>query len=153
MKRTALKRKSPLKSHGWGKTAPRKGLRRESRQPLPILKKKLWRVFADYIKKRDKNICFTCGQKCEGHNAHAGHFIAKSVGGIALYFHPDNVHAQCMRCNIWLGGHQWEYGQRLGPEKVAELYAIKNGPTQKWDAERYEFEIRWYTRLLSELQD
>jgi len=126
-------------------------LRKKSKAPISKLKAKLWKVFADYIKKRDKYTCFTCGAKCEGSNAHAGHFIAKSVGGIALYFHPGNVHCQCMRCNIWLGGHQWEYGQRLGKEKVDMLYALKNGPPQKWDALRYETEIENYKALIKDL--
>lgn len=144
MKRTAFRK--------IGKPLKRTKMRRVSKQPISLLKRKLWAVFSAYIKKRDNYTCFTCGAKVESHNCHAGHFIPKSVGGVALYFHPGNVHVQCARCNIWLGGHQWEYGQRLGPEKVAELQALKNLPPQKWDAERYEWEINWYKQLLSELQ-
>ena len=120
---------------------------------ITTLKRKLWKVFADYVKKRDKYTCVTCGEVVGSYNCHAGHFIPKSVGGIVLYFHPDNVHAQCARCNIWLSGNQYLYGERLGPEKVKELYALKNGPPQKWDAERYEYEINWYKQLLSEMDD
>ena len=88
------------------------------------LKKKLWKVFSEYIRKRDKNICFTCGKYATGSGYHAGHFIPKSVGGLALYFHEDNVHGQCFSCNINLGGNQYEYGKRLG-EKAEELYKLK----------------------------
>lgn len=109
-------------------------------------------MFSAYVKKRDSGICFTCGVKCEGYNAHAGHFIPKSVGGIVLYFHPDNVKTQCARCNIWLGGNQYAFGERLGKKKVMELYALKNGPPQKWDMARYELEIEWYKRLTEELE-
>lgn len=126
-------------------------LRKKSKTSISVLKRKLWKVFADYIKKRDGYKCFTCDAKVEKHNCHAGHFIPKSVGGIVLYFHPDNVHAQCMRCNIWLGGHQWEYGQRLGKEKVDHLYSLK-GIIQKWDTARYEWEIDHYKTLISEIE-
>lgn len=125
-------------------------LRKTSKAPISKLKAKLWKVFSEYIRKRDKGICFTCGRKCEGSGYHAGHFIPKSVGGVVLYFHPDNVRGQCFFCNINLGGNQWEYGQRLGPEKVKELYALK-AQINKWDAARYEYEIEWYKNLLAEL--
>ena len=105
MKRTPLKKKSKVK--------------------ISVLKRKLWKEFSKYIRERDKGICFTCGRKCEGSGYHAGHFIPKSVGGIALYFNEDNVHGQCYNCNINLGGNQYEYGQRLGKEMVDKLYKIK----------------------------
>lgn len=90
------------------------------------LKKKLWPIFATYIKKRDKNTCFTCGKRAEGNAIHAGHFIPKGAGGLALYFHEGNVHAQCAGCNLFLAGNQYVYGQKLGEEKVKELYQLKN---------------------------
>lgn len=127
-------------------------LRKKSQASTSKLKARLWKVFSEYVRKRDKGICFTCGRKCEGSGYHAGHFIAKSVGGIVLYFHPDNVRGQCYHCNINLGGNSYIYGQKLGEEKVKELYALKNGAPQKWDARRYELEIEIYTNLLAELR-
>lgn len=126
-------------------------LRKVSKSPVSKLKAKLWKVFSAYIRGRDKGICFTCGIRAEGSGYHAGHFIPKSVGGIALYFHPENTRGQCYRCNIHLGGNQYEYSQRLGEETVKRLYAVKNGPPQKWSTDRYDREIEWYTRLLAEL--
>lgn len=96
------------------------------------MKKKLWKVFSVFIKQRDKGICYTCGAFCEGKNAHCGHFIPKSVGGLALYFHEDNNHLQCARCNIWLSGNQYIYGQKLGKKKVKELYKIKEKITKDY---------------------
>ena len=71
-------------------------LRKQSKTKVSTLKRKLWKVFADYIKLRDKYTCFTCGRKGEGSGIHAGHFINKSIGGISLYFHEENVRAQCL---------------------------------------------------------
>ena len=127
-------------------------LRKTSKAPISKLKAKLWKVFSEYIRKRDGGICFTCGRKAEGSGYHAGHFISKSVGGIVLYFHPENVRGQCYNCNINLGGNSYIFGQKLGEKKVKELYALKNGPPQKWDVARYEFEIAWYKNLLEEIE-
>lgn len=121
-------------------------LSKTGKSSISKLKKKLWIVFSKWIKKRDKNICFTCGRFAEGSGMHSGHFITKSVGGIALYFHEDNVHAQCYNCNINLSGNIWEYGNRLGKEKVAELYKIKQ-QTNKWSLEDYQSKIEYYTKL------
>ncbi len=108
------------------------------------LKKKLWKVFSAYIRSRDANICFTCGRKAEGSGYHAGHFIAKSVGGLALYFHEDNVHGQCYNCNINLGGNSYLFGKRLGEEKVQELYALKGTITKDFP---FQKKIEHYTAL------
>ena len=125
MKRTPLKKKSKVK--------------------ISVLKRKLWKEFSKYIRERDKGICFTCGRKCEGSGYHAGHFIPKSVGGIALYFNEDNVHGQCYNCNINLSGNQYEYGQRLGKEMVDKLYKIKQ-QTNKWSESDYLEKIKQYER-------
>ena len=103
-------------------------MRKTSKQTK--LKRKLWKVFALYIKERDKRQCFTCSKKVEGSNCHAGHYVPKSIGGLALYFHEQNVHVQCYRCNINLGGFGAMYHQKMikkyGQEAVDELWRIKN---------------------------
>jgi hypothetical protein len=126
-------------------------LQKQSKTKVSTLKRKLWKVFADYIKLRDKYTCFTCGRKGEGSGIHAGHFINKSIGGIALYFHEDNVRAQCYNCNINLGGNQYVYGIKLGKEKVDELYAIKN-QINKWTEQDYLQRIEHYTRAVDNLR-
>lgn len=110
------------------------------------LKKKLWKVFSAYIRKRDKGICFTCGKYAEGMAYHAGHFIPKSAGGLALYFHEDNVHGQCAGCNLFLQGNQYIYGQKLGKKKADELYKLKQS-TEKWSVQDYLDKIDYYSNL------
>ena len=122
-------------------------LKRKSGKKISVLKRKLWEVFAKYIKQRDAHTCFTCGRIATGSGLHAGHFIPKSVGGLTLHFHEDNVHAQCYNCNINLGGNQYLYGVRLGEEKVKELYKLKQ-TTTKWSELDYEKKINHYTRKL-----
>ena len=116
------------------------------KQSISQLKKKLWKEFSLFIRQRDKFTCFTCGRKGEGGGMHAGHFISKSVGGIALYFHEENVHAQCYNCNINLSGNQWEYGQRLGEKKVAELQKIRQ-QINKWSEVDYIKKIEYYKEI------
>ena len=125
-------------------------LQKQSKTKVSTLKRKLWKIFADYIKLRDKYTCFTCGRKGEGSGIHAGHFINKSIGGIALYFHEENVRAQCYNCNINLGGNQYVYGVKLGKEKVDELYAIKS-QINKWTEQDYLQRIEHYTRAVDNL--
>lgn len=88
------------------------------------LKKELWKVFSEFIRKRDMFTCFTCGRIGTSSGIHAGHFISKAVGGLSLYFNEDNVHAQCYHCNINLGGNSYVYGKRLG-DKAEKLYLLK----------------------------
>jgi len=112
------------------------------------LKKQLWKVFSVYIRTRDKMVCFTCGRKGEGSGIHAGHFIPKSIGGLVLYFHESNVHAQCYHCNINLGGNSYIYGQKLGEKICKELYALKNQITKDYP---FEEKIAYYKEKLSKL--
>lgn len=82
-------------------------------------KKKLWKVFSEYIRKRDRDlvtglsVCFTCGLQRDYKQLQAGHGIPRAAGGLILYFHEMNVHTQCYRCNINLGGNGVVYNERL----------------------------------------
>lgn len=146
MKRTPLKRgnkqlkKTPLKT--------KIKIKKVTKTPIGLLKRKLWTLFSLYIRQRDKNTCFTCGRIGEGSGIHAGHFISKAIGGIDLYFDEENVHAQCYNCNINLGGNQYEYSLRLG-EKSKELYQRKNKDFKKWTEEDYKKKIDYYKSLVA----
>ena len=156
MKRTALKRgTSQIKRSGFKKKATkpmkRGKLSKSGKSSISKLKKKLWIAFGAYIRKRDGGICFICGRKSEGSGYHAGHFIPKSVGGLALYFHEDNVHGCCYHCNINLGGNLYEYGVKLGEERVKTLYKLK-GLITKMSTEDYEKKITEYQVKLLALE-
>jgi 5-methylcytosine-specific restriction endonuclease McrA len=119
-------------------------------QSVSTLKKKLWKLFSEYIRRRDKGICFTCGRVQDWKLCDAGHFIPRSVGGLALFFHEDNVHAQCKRCNMPpLCGNQYEYGRRLGEKKVKELRKLQSQIT-KWSRQDYQDKIAHYQEKLKE---
>ena len=116
---------------------------------LSKFKRELWKVFAKYVKIRDNYRCYTCGVICKGKNAHCGHFIPASVCGLALYFHEDNNHLQCAKCNIWLQGNQYIYGQKLGEEKVKKLYKIrKDNKDLQYTKQDYVNKIEEYKRII-----
>lgn len=129
-------------------------LRKKSKESVARLKANLWKIFSQYIRKRDNYTCVTCGKKGEGSGIHAGHYITKSVGGLALYFHEKNVHAQCYRCNIHLSGNWTAYREfilrKYGEETEAELMALKN-KIVKFTAEDYKQMIADYQSKLKEL--
>ena len=144
MKRSFFKKKQskPLK---------RSPLRKKGKSNISKLKRELWQLFSLYIRQRDKFTCVTCGKKGEGSGIHAGHYITKSVGGLALYFHEDNVFAQCYRCNIHLSGNWTAYREfilrKFGEEKEKELLALKNQIT-KWTEQDYLGKIAFYKAKL-----
>jgi Bacteriophage Lambda NinG protein. len=75
------------------------------------LKRKLWSLFAAYVKERDGNVCFICRTPgLEGSNWHAGHLV--SMRKAATAYRPDNVHSNCGRCNVWLRGNIAAYTLR-----------------------------------------
>ncbi len=112
------------------------------------LKRKLWKVFGEYIRKRDRNICFICGKYATGSAYHASHFVPKSVGGLALYFHEENVHGCCYHCNINLGGNLYLYGKKLGEKKCTELYKLKQVITKDYP---YVSKIEEYKNKIKKL--
>jgi hypothetical protein len=116
------------------------------------LKKELWRIFSRYVRERDNWTCFTCDVVAFGSGMHAGHFIPAAVGGLALYFAEDNVHAQCMRCNLWLQGNQYVYGDRLGKRRVNALNKLRAKVT-KWDEADYLKKIELYKKKYKKLLD
>jgi hypothetical protein len=128
----------------------RSPLKKVSKQSHAKLKRKLWKVFSEYVRKRDKGICFTCGRQAHGSGYHAGHFIAKAVGGITLYFHEENVRGQCYNCNINLGGNSYVFGTKLGNDIVQELYTLKQQITKDFP---YAEKIEYYSQKLKELNE
>lgn len=117
------------------------------------LKEALWKICSEYVRKRDKNICFTCGRWAEGSGYHAGHFIASSICGSLLRHDERNLKGQCYNCNINLGGNGPEYYRRMvalhGQEYVDTLFKEKetNNP---WKEQDYLDKIEYYKNKLKD---
>jgi hypothetical protein len=96
-----------------------------AKKTVAALKKLLWKHFTAYIKRRDKNICCTCGKYYEGAAMGGGHYIAKAACSLEYYFSEINVNAQCTKCNLRLEGNRPAYRafllQKYGKEALEDL--------------------------------
>ena len=121
--------------------------KRKKSTPYQLAKKKLWTIFARYIKLRDadeysttkkyktlKGKCFTCDVERDWNQFDAGHFMVR--GFMSTFTHEQNVHTQCQTCNM-RSGEQHIYGIRLdekyGEGTADELRALTRH-TQKFAA-------------------
>lgn len=119
----------------------------------PVIKKlikELDCVFSLYIRKRDHNICYTCGKQMDLKHSQNGHFVSRTY--LTLRWNEKNCHCQCMRCNVFLHGNMAEYSQRLeldyGYGIIQELNRLKQEKT-KFSAEKLTELIKHYTNLIN----
>lgn len=126
-------------------------MKKKKKVKLSTLRKKLEVICNRYIRLRDKGICFTCGAYAEGSAYHAGHYIPKSICGIDLRYDQLNIHGQCYRCNIHLGGYGAMYEQNMrgkyGNAVVDALWAKKT-TGKKWYEKDFLEKIAYYENLL-----
>ena len=97
------------------------------------LKAKCWRIFSEYIRRKDAdeggtNYCFTCGQPKFWKELQAGHFIGGRTN--AVLFNEEIVKPQCLMCNVFLRGNYGRYTLKMidlhGRERVEEFMALKH---------------------------
>ena len=114
---------------------------------------KAWKLTSEYVRRKSKGVCYTCGKKYEWKELHAGHFIEKQ-GHASIYMDLSGLRGQCYRCNRLLHGNLDIYGQKLrkeiGEKSVEELYK-KSRKTKMWTkAELKKIEIQM-EKLINEL--
>lgn len=128
-------------------------------------KQKLWRAFATWIKLRDSNDgygeCISCNKLVmypdpDG-GAHAGHLFPRSSTYNSLWFHPMNVHLQCLHCNTFLEGNTMKYREglirRYGEGVIEELeLARAAGQTRKWYDHDYKEMAKDYRAKVKQLK-
>lgn len=89
-------------------------LRKNGKQPISKIQKKLWELCKEIIRKRYGNICYTCGkQNLEGSDWHTGHLIPKAALGAYLKYDLRVLRPQCYHCNINLGGNGAEFLRKM----------------------------------------
>lgn len=84
---------------------------------IQTLKKDLWKVFSEWIRRKDADFngyatCVTCGIRKHWKELDAGHYIAKTAG-LSVYFEEKNVHPQCTACNRFRHGNLAQYALYL----------------------------------------
>lgn len=125
-----------------------------AKKTISSLKKLLWKHFTRYIKRRDNNICCTCGRRYEGGAIGGGHYIAKGACSLEYYYSEQNVHAQCTSCNLKLEGNRPAYRafllQRYG-KKVLEDLELHYGHSTVKDSYTWLIDkIEYYKNLNSQ---
>ena len=92
------------------------------------LKKKLDKLFSEYIRRRNADHlgrvkCFTCGVEKHWKEQQAGHFQSRSQH--STRWDEVNVQVQCVKCNMYKQGEQYKFGmyldQRFGDGTAADL--------------------------------
>lgn len=134
------------------------------KQSIKTLKKQAWGVFSEYIRKRDclrttgsleYGECFTCDDPPQHHISYlqAGHFIAGRHN--AYLFSEEGVHAQCVKCNLTLGGNPHEYRRRLvqmyGEEKTMAL-EIEAKALKRFTISELKDLTKYYKEKIRELE-
>ncbi len=135
--------------------------KRPKTKGLAALKKKLWKLFSEYIRRkyadhRDIVQCISCPTQLHWKESHAAHFVPKSRG-LVYYFLEINVHPACPRCNLFaVEMHKINYTtfmqRTYGPNIVEELEALSMTPA-KYTRTDYEELIEDYQKRLDELEN
>ncbi|KKM95072.1 hypothetical protein LCGC14_1191730 [marine sediment metagenome] len=95
-------------------------INKKSKRPIKKLKAEAWRLFSLFIRMRDclrttgsveYGECITCNNTLPFEELQAGHFIPGRHN--TNLFSEKGVHAQCKRCNLFLGGNQLEYRRQI----------------------------------------
>jgi len=117
--------------------------KRKKLKSIKTLKSKSWKLMSEHVRVSNIvgegfNVCVTCGSVRHYKEMHAGHFIHASKGSFVSY-DKRNIHPQCVKCNVYLGGNLIEYTlfiqNHYGPETVDELKQLKNTIMKRADFE------------------
>lgn len=123
---------------------PKKWLRkRRKRSPRAILFDRVWKKCSEWVRRRDKGVCFTCGDKRDWKEQHAGHFRHGKTK--PTYFNDKQIRCQCVKCNKYLSGNLGIYGVKL-----VELLGQKE--VDKIIQESYQFKL-WKVKELEKLEE
>ena len=126
------------------------------------LKKKLDSVFSKYIRARDcirttgsleYGVCCTCGETKEYSKLQCGHFASRRYN--STRFDETNTAAQCIICNMYDQGRQYEFGKYIDArygQGYAELIMEKSRNLKQFKVFEIQEIIDTYTERLKEYQ-
>lgn len=81
-----------------------------------IAREKAWKAFSEYIRRRDKGVCITCGTSVWDSEMGENNWKAMNAGHFRhgkFDFDEMNINCQCVRCNKWLSGNLSKYRRYL----------------------------------------
>ena len=111
---------------------------------------KAWLLTSEYVRRKSKGICYTCGRRVEFKKLCAGHFREK-IGNAGTYFDLDGLRAQCFYCNRRLHGAKDIYARKLlkeiGEKGLNNLFK-KSVKGKQWTKEELEVIVEERQKLL-----
>lgn len=117
--------------------------------------KKLDVVFSQYVRlsradSRGMCKCVTCGKLAHWKTGgiQAGHFISRK--NYSTRWMIENVHPQCVACNVYRSGEQYKYSLYLGKELAEDIYQ-KSQKIVKFTANEIEELIEHYSKEVKKL--
>ena len=119
------------------------------------LRKKLVRVFNEFIRLRDRDRrCISCGT---GSVDHAGHYYSVSqCPQPSMRFNEKNVNGQCISCNTFKEGNRQGYAKgivgRYGKGIVDEPDVIRSLPQMSWTGWEYQMVIKNYQQKIKAIK-
>jgi hypothetical protein len=123
------------------------------------LKKKLDKIFSEYIRKRDSDYrgfckCISCSKEYPafGGKIHAGHLFSRRY--LSIRYDEKNVNAQCSYCNTFLNGNQLLAArgvERKWGKGVVEDLESRMNVVVKLSRIDYEEAIEYYKKKIKEL--
>lgn len=124
---------------------------------LRFLVEKLDKIFADYVKEKNKVAgvykCFTCDKVFTLNKIQLGHFHSRKY--YSIRWDEFNVNIQCVSCNCFNHGMQFEFGKRLEKkygEEIVNQLAIKKNNKFKLEKSLLEVLIKEYSDKLNKLR-
>lgn len=122
---------------------------------IKSLRKKMIRVFNEFIRLRDRNLrCISCGI---GPVDHAGHYWPTSTyPQPSMRFNEKNVNGQCCHCNTYSEGNRQGYVKGLikkyGPKIIDELDIVRSLKQTSWSGFEYKLMITHYEQKIKEIK-
>jgi len=109
------------------------------------------RVFNDFIRLRDGDVCISCGSTTAT-NYHAGHYRTTAAAS-QLRFNEDGCHSQCASCNTHHSGNIGPYRinliAKIGPQRVEALE--NNNTPHRYNRDELERIRKRYRALIREM--
>lgn len=153
MKRTQIRRKTPLKAKTGilSRKSPKKRSKvakcANKRPSSRLLKNKLWAECKRIIRARHGNTCYTCGKSgLDGSGWQTGHFIPSSVCSVEMRYSLDNLRPQCYHCNINLSGNWIAYEEHLQKDGI-DTKTLKQTNEQ---TKNRQYDLLWYLNKIEE---
>lgn len=130
-------------------------MKKQSKQPISKLQRKLWQVCRELATKLYPPHCYTCGAKnLEGSNRQLGHMWAKASLGAKLKYDIRVLRWQCAVCNLWRGGMGADFYKRMlneiGEDKMRELEKERQQLVRAYD--HYTLLLNEYTNRLQSIK-